>query len=321
MSALTTSENANVLGQISDELQEKIASDDPVLIKEAAQTITEYTRYRIRESAVCRQIIEPVPVTNADLDRDVTSRVPQIIVDREGDVGAALNISFHGGPPSQLVTGDRYRATFSPIVTPRFIGDTNTLRTDRIDLRQVISDNSIREMGTREDANFFAAVNRSVGSSAGVANNTSGVVQWKEIYGGITRANTAESLKAIRTTPSRLSAAQMVLNHITILDYAKFGRDEAGGDYSQDIMKNGAKAIQDLFDVKTIVTIKDDIVPTNTVYHFGAEEFLGKFFVLEDVTLSLDKKAMRFEFFAYEIISVTIGNTNACVRIDHKATS
>ena len=37
--------------------------------------------------------------------------------------------------------------------------------------------------------------------------------------------------------------------------------------------------------VKWIITIKKDLVPTNTMYHFADPKFIGKSYILEDTTM------------------------------------
>ena len=52
------------------------------------------------------------------------------------------------------------------------------------------------------------------------------------------------------------------------------------------------------------------------MYQFAEPKFLGKFFVLEDTTMYIDKKAYFLEFFAYESIGSAIGNVAAIGRAD-----
>jgi hypothetical protein len=43
---------------------------------------------------------------------------------------------------------------FHPVTTPEFTKDINELRTYRMDLRQVITDNSLKDIQTEEDGNM-----------------------------------------------------------------------------------------------------------------------------------------------------------------------
>ena len=98
-----------------------------------------------------------------------------------------------------------------------------------------------------------------------------------------------------------------LVNNITIHDVAKFGRDEAGGDLSESMFVEGFQQKR-LLGMNWIVTNKTELVENNTFWIFASPEFIGKSFILEDVTLFLDKRAYNLEFFAYTERGATIGN-------------
>jgi hypothetical protein len=111
-----------------------------------------------------------------------------------------------------------------------------------------------------------------------------------------------------------------LINNITIKDIMKFHRDEIGGDLSQELFINGFSE-QKIMGVTFMVTIKSDLVPTNTVFYYAEPKFLGKFYMLYDSTMFMDKRAYNIEFFCYETIGAAIGNTAGVARIDFNAAS
>ncbi len=88
-----------------------------------------------------------------------------------------------------------------------------------------------------------------------------------------------------------------------------------GGDFSQDVFKNGLTE-QNFMNARWIISIKQDLVPTDSIFMFADPKFVGKNFILEDTTLYIDRKAYMLEFFAYETLGGSIGNTNAIARVD-----
>ena len=88
-----------------------------------------------------------------------------------------------------------------------------------------------------------------------------------------------------------------------------------GGDYSQDIVKDGWKATR-FGGLDLLITIKRDLVPDDRMEMTADPKFLGKFYTLEDVTMYLKRDAFLLEFFAYETIGASIGNTGALARVD-----
>ena len=69
-----------------------------------------------------------------------------------------------------------------------------------------------------------------------------------------------------------------------------------------------------------IVTIKRNLVPDSTFFFFAEPKFLGKFYVLEDTTMAIERKFYFLEFFAYEEIGSAIGNVAGIARADFVGT-
>lgn len=294
---------------------EAVTSGDSSLEKKAADNVNDFTRTKMREDGFARRILPPIPLGNDDIDRSVDTDKPVKIVDMEPGSPAAMSIPFATTPMGRYIKGRRYRVMFNRIVSPKFTKDVDELRTYHMDIRQVISDNAIKDMLAEEDGKFIYAVNSILGGSAGQTVAETGSIQWKEISGGISRANFAEALKVMPSTPNRLESATMLMNNITIKDVLKWHHDEVGGELAQDLLLRGFTE-RELMGVKTIITIKQDLVPDNTVYYFAEPKFLGKFYLLEDATMFMDSRAYMIEFFCYESLGASIGNVAGVARVD-----
>ena len=299
---------------INEAVFEKLSSNDPTLVKEAVDAVNDFTRTRMREDGFLRQIIPQVPISNDELDRQVSTDKPVKVVDKEPDSPAAISTPFATLPMNLYIRGPRYPVTMDRIVTPRFTKDVDELRTWIMDIRQVLSDNAIKDMLAEEDGKLITAVNTAmVGQGSTVA--TSGTVQHELIGGGITRDGLWDMMKTMPTTPSHLEVHTVLVNNITIKDVAKFGRTEMGGDLSQDIMRNGW-TLQEFMGARWIITIKTDIIGTSTFFHFSDPKFIGKHYSLEDVTMYIRREACMLEFFAYQTSGAAIGHTSGLTRAD-----
>lgn len=299
---------------LNETIFDKLSSRDPGLEKQAVDAVNDFTRVKMREDGFFRRIMPPIPIGNDELDRQVDTDKPVKIVDKEPESPAAISIPFATLPSNLYIRGPRYRVMFDRIVTPRFTKDVDELRTWIMDIRQVLSDNAIKDMLAEEDGKFVRAVNSAL-VGAGLTVPTSGVVQHEVIAGGITRDTLWDSLKIMPNTPSNLEVHCVLLNNITIKEVCKFARNEMGGELSADIMRNGW-SLQEFMGVKWIITIKKGLVPTNTMYHFADPKFIGKSYVLEDTTMYIRREAYMLEFFAYETLGGTIGHTSGLARSD-----
>jgi len=288
--------------------------ETPGMEKNALDAVNEFTRVRVREDGFYRKIIPPVQVSNDDLDRQVDTDKPVIVVDKEPGSPAAISIPFATLPINVYIRGPRYRVMFDRIVTPRFVKDIDELRTWQMDIRQVLSDNAIKDMLAEEDSKFLTAVNTAL-VNPNVVVPLSGVVQWQTIFGGISRDTIQEALKVMPRTPSHLEVNTVLVNNVTVRELLKWGYDEAGGDIAGDFLKKGWSEL-DLMNVKWVVTIKRDMVPDDTMFFFGDPRFIGKSYLLEDTTMHIKREAFMIEFFAYETLGGSIGHTGGLARVD-----
>ncbi len=287
------------------------------MVKSAQDTVTNFTRLKMREDGFWRKIVPPINVSNDDLDRQVDTDLPCIVVDMEVDSPAAASIPYGQLPFNEYISGKRYRVMFDRIVTPRFTKDVDELRTYDMDIRQVLSDNAIKDMLAEEDGKAIAVINTLL-IGADQVQPLTGVKQWVTIAGGLTRDNFVEALKISPSTPMHLETATALVNNITVKDFMKWGRDEIGGDLSQEILQNGF-AERNIMGVRILVTIKTDLVENGAMYMFAEPTKMGKFFALEDSTMYIDRKAYMLEFFAYESVGSCIANIAALARVDFAA--
>lgn len=289
--------------------------ETPGMEKTAVDAVNDFTRTKMREDGFYRRVLPPLQISNDELDRQVDTDKPVKVIDKEPDSPAAISIPFATLPTSVYIRGPRYRVMFDRIVTPRFTKDVDELRTWVMDIRQVLSDNAIKDMLAEEDAKFIEAVNAvMLGPDVAVPYNGN-VVQWETIEGGITRETVLDAFKIMPRGPSHLEVHTVLVNSVTIKEVMKWGRDEMGGDFAQDIAKNGW-AETNFLGARWIITIKRDLVPDDTAFMFADPKFIGKNFMLEDTTMYIRREAYMLEFFAYQTGGGSIGHSGGLARAD-----
>lgn len=287
----------------------------PGMEKTAIDAVNDYTRTKMREDGFYRRILPPLQISNDELDRQVNTDKPAKVVDKEPDSPAAISIPFATLPINVYIRGPRYVVMFDRIVTPRFTKDVDELRTWVMDIRQVLSDNAIKDMLAEEDSKFIQAVNAvMIGPDVPVPYNNN-VVQWETIEGGITRETLCDMLKIMPRGPSHLETHTCLCNNVTVKEIMKFGRDEMGGDFAQDIIKNGW-AETNFLNCRWIITIKRDLVEDDSIFMFADPKFIGKSYLLEDTTMYIRREAYMLEFFAYQTMGGSIGHAGGLARCD-----
>lgn len=294
--------------------------------KEASVSAQAFTRNKLREESFAEKIFTPIDISNDELDK---AENPELLVkwnDREPDQAPAVSIPLGIVPDMYQFKGDRYPNYFSRIVSPLFSKDIDKLRSYDYDIRQILLENSTKDIATEIDTKFINKVNSVIGTvnTSNVAISGWAFPQYVEISGGITRENVAEAFKTIQRLRVPFGPTQpdggeskgvMLMNNITAMEFVKMSRSEIGGDMAQDMWVNGLPSKQ-LLGVKPIYTIKSDLIPDNTVYLFSSEEFFGKYYRLQPLTVFMETKAFFIQFFQYLNISMSIGNVRGVCRID-----
>lgn len=288
--------------------------NDRSMEKNAADALSDFTRERIREDSFTEKIMPAQTITNDELDRQYWTEKPAYVVDKEPDCPPAISVPYGATPVAYYIRGPRYLVTFSRIYSRLFTKDIGELRTWRMDIRQVMADNAIKQMLAEVDTKFISAVNSSL-IAQGSVTPASGEIQWASIPGGITRDSWKDGLKTMPNTKFSLQAATVLMNHITVFELQKWGRDEMGGDLSQEMLRDGWQLRK--FDNRDIlITIKKDIVPTNSMFYFADPKFIGKMLELEPTTMWIERRNIFVEWFLYRELGASIGHTGGLARND-----
>mgnify|MGYP001049604272 CR=1 FL=1 len=185
-----------------------------------------------------------------------------------------------------------------------------------MDIRKVLSDNAIKDLLAEEDGKFIQTVNSIVGTADSIVPYT-GVAQHVNIEGGLTRDTLVEAMRIIPSTFANLKTATVLVNHYTIWEIVKWQREPVGGDLAQEMLINGFQE-QVFMNARWIVSIRrgdaDNLIPDNTLYLFAEPKYLGKFAILDDATMVIDRYGPMIEFSSYETVGAIVANIAAVGR-------
>lgn len=274
---------------------------DQGMTKEAGIAMSAFVRQKLREDGFTRKILEPIMVTAADLDRQISDE-PTIIVEKEPD-SIAANLPFVGRPEPRYFTGSRYPATFSKITSNEFKKSKFELATYRTDIRTVLQENSVKDLQKQEDQNFY-------GSLMNVAQANG---NFYNIGGGLTVSNLMNATKYL--LQKQLPVGCILMTQSLYADLLKQPATQVGSPAASDLFR-GATGLDNFYGFKIITTNKNDILPDNRVMIFTAPAYLGQNYILQDATVFLKTEADMVSFQTYESISQSIGNINGVVVAD-----
>ena len=288
------------------------ASPDGVL-KNASAAGTKMIKRRIREAGFARMILPFKPVGDAT-QRLPDSDMPVVIEEMEPDSPGAKAVAFMDSPDTHFFHGDTFVVYFHKILTPEFKKNIDQLRTYKNDLKAVVTDNALRDVHTAEDTGFIAQVDELVGAAGGTG--AAGVTQNFNIASGITRTN--YPLIQNYLEDRELSNGAYLMGRNTAKVFQTWDRTEIGGDLAERLFVDGASALQSgkIGGVPHIFTMKKALVPQDVVYQFAEPDYLGRAYVLQDLTLYVEKKKDIITFSAMEKIGMTFANVAGVNRVN-----
>jgi hypothetical protein len=292
-------------------------------IKQAQDAGSIETRTNVREDSFAFKLLPPEKATNDMLVPALDERL-QVLWELEPDSPGSMWVPLQTVPKGEYMTGSKYIIPLARVITPKVYKDLDELRTYKQDLRKNFVNNIVKDALTAIDEKFIDTVNSIVfdqnatvngfgGNAAvtGYRQSATGKVQLIDIDGALNRANFAVAKKMLPKGNAegkyRLRNYIALMNDATAQDWLALGRDAVGGDKAEDFFLNGLTT-DTIMGVKTIYTIKDDLVPDNYIYFFAAPEFLGKCFYLTDWTMFMKKEAFFIEMFSYWLGGFAFGN-------------
>lgn len=269
--------------------------------KEAGVAMSAFVRQKLREDGFTRKILQPIMVTAAELDRQVTEE-PTIIVEKEPD-SVAVDLPFLGRPEPRYFTGVRYPVTFKKIQSAEFKKSKFELATYRTDIRTVLQENSVKDLQKQEDAGFINSI-----LAVAQANG-----KMYSVSGGFTIPNLMEGIKYL--AKAQVPVGTILMTQSMYADLLKQPSTQVGSPAASSLLM-GERSLDNFYGFKIVTTNKNDLVPDNRAFFFTAPQYLGQFYLLQDATVYLETKADMVSFTTYAAPGIGLGNINGVVTLD-----
>ena len=275
----------------------KVAADP----RNAALEGTSFTRDKIREEASIRHVLPPILLKPEEIDRRVEDDQPIKIVEKEPD-SIAYTMPIRGAARATYFKGPRYRIEFFRIESQHFKKKTSELMTYQNDIRKIISDNIVKDMAEEEDRYGLTLLNVAI---------TAGSDSYA-ISGPFKPSTFAAARKAL--LQRRVPVGVFWMTDAQFSDALTLSATEVGfNTVERHYTGPGIEKEDKLFAIPVIRCMRDqvfyEVLGDNTSFVLvSPENFLGKFFMIQDATLFIKQEADDIEFYAYEILGMGIGN-------------
>jgi len=294
------------------------------MYKEAKEGSEDYVRMRLYEDGIFRGILPMKSVDASDLDEQVDTDRPCMVLEKEPNAEAAYSVPFATLPIGAYIKGVKYRVMFDRIMSRRYRIDIDLLLTYKMDIKKLFEDILLKKIQDEEDRKSLATVNYivtqgetnfnavydSAHQNANARNANIGNIVQNITYANMDRVSLKEMSKGLPYTDNALNPSVALVNNITARDICGLSRDEIGGDLAEELFIKGMSEKM-IMGIKWLITTKKHLVRVGTVYQFAEPKFLGKSFALRDVTLSTKSEDMFIEFYAWESIGGAFANDAA----------
>ncbi len=275
-------------------------------VKKTAQTITtDYIQTKAREDGIMRAILPPETIGLDELDPQVTVEAPTKIFEKEPWNPPAISVPFGSKANVLELVGDRGLVVFHKITTPVHRKDKFLLANYRADVRQIITDNDLKEILTEEDVTTFGFIDLVLGTANATLTWANNVALHVGINGGLTPETWVDMMQTLMRTQARFRCHTVVMNQVLAENLVAWDGDELSQATLEEVNQRGWVSTN--FKGKNlIITIKRDVVPDDVVYMFAAPNQLGRFWMLQDVTMYPDARGTILEWWSEETIGITL---------------
>lgn len=278
------------------------------LEKVAAEGET-FIRTKLREVSFARKIINPTFVTKADLQRSVNHEGLVKIVDIEPE-SAAMTVNFRGAPDARYIEGERYEIPFFTISSEDFQKAEQELLAYEMPITEIIERNSVKDIQALEDSTFMTAIDAAIASTS----KTTAVATTNAKVDKAVFTTLFNLLEAGSAGADKLKTDVILMNNRDYNDLLLWEATSVGDTVGSETVINGY-TYATLFGKKLIVTNKNEYVPYGSIYAFASQEYLGKFYILEDSKFWVDKKKNIITFGVYETVGMGLGNILSAAKV------
>jgi len=298
----------------------------------------EYIRDHLREVAFCRNIIPPVNVTKSDARASIHHDT-LVMVEEIEPQSRAMTLNFRGQPDVRIIRADRCEVPFFMISSERFEKWEEELLVYRMKITKVIEDNSIKDIQEIEDREFLihceaacqALQQEANGGAVTSLHQTTilagTVVESSIRKGALARvdANNDSFVWPLQRQDiinghklldgNRLRCEKALLTESDFDDVNQWTVEDFGDKLQSETAVEGYK-YSTLIGRGFVRTIKTDILRPGNVYFFTSPDFLGRFYILNQVKFYIDKVVNLITWQAWETIAMAILNVAAVRKIE-----
>lgn len=312
---------------------------DPTAKSKIAAQFGGYIRDRLREASFVEVVL---PAQSIDRSQCQVSPNHDGLVKIEyvEPKSRAMTVTFRGQPRVNFIRGEKVEVPFITIMSEMFEKPEQEFLAYAYPIGKVLEQNAVRDIGEIQDREFTIHIEAAVQALQTEANGGSvttlnasalqGVtppVEFSVIKGELARAQlTNDAIVRPVQRPdfvnlfklldgNRLESDLILITSPDFDDILQWTIEDQGSEVQGQTAINGWKHNM-LLGKRYVRTIKVDILRRGNVYCFTSPDFLGKFYILNNVKFYIDKVINILKFVAWKDVGMSIINIAAVRKLE-----
>lgn len=271
-------------------------------MEKTAQAGQAFVRSILRENAFVRKILPPESVTRADLTRSTRHDTLIKIVDFEHPSTAAA-VNFRSAGRERYLMGKRYAVPFFKIESDLFSKNEAELLAYEYPITKVIEENSIKDIMFVEDSTWINVSNGAVTASG------------KLIVSGDTAVNRTNLTKLLKMIDvDKLQSTKILMTNVDFDDWHVQVATDVGSPLASEMTVGGYRH-ETILRRNVVVTNKVDLLAPGNIFAYTDPQFLGNYFILNDVKFWIKKEADKVFWKSWEYVGMGIANLRSVAKI------
>ena len=270
-----------------------------------------FSRDRLRQESAFDRVITPQFVTQNDLERNTNDDYPLMRIEKELDT-YAMSIGFHGSAKTNWFTGQKYEVRFGNLRTQEHVKTQEELMTFRMPVVDYFNRHGVFDLGAQSDRIWRSALDTCAISASNVISSTA------------TAFNKPDAVAAVKKMDRyRKPAGCWLMTEARWNDIYLMSPNDIGYAKVGDIAFGGVKKIPTFMDIPVVRTIEADstqnvggVWDDKSVFLLTTPEFLGKNFILTDITYKMKREYNELSWAAWMTRGGGIADARGVIRID-----
>jgi hypothetical protein len=303
---------------------------DPAAKTKIAARFGGYIRDRLRESSFAEQVLPPENVDRSQCQVS-TQHDSLVKIEYLEPRSRAMTVTFRGEPRANFIRGEKVEVPFITVMSDMFQKPEQEFLAYAFPIGKVIEQNAVRDLGEVQDREFLIHIEAACqalqteanGGTPTALNPTSivgGAVEFSITKGELARAAVApftsvslpiqrpDIVRLIKLLDgNRLESNMILITTVDWDDILAWTVEDQGDKLQSETAVQGWK-YNLLLGKRYVRTVKTDILRPGNVYCFTSPDFLGKFYVLNNVKFYIDKYINLIKFVAWKDIGMSIIN-------------